>query len=65
MEDRGPQLRAVAASLYALTLLALLLRCYVRLAIVKAFGPDDWMMLVAMVWFRARSDMSAQGHRRY
>lgn len=49
IEDRGPQLRAVAVSLYALTLLALLLRCYARLAIVKAFGSDDWMMLVAMV----------------
>lgn len=50
IEDRGPQLRAVSVSLYGLALLALLLRCYVRLVIVKAFGPDDWIMLAAMVW---------------
>jgi hypothetical protein len=48
-DDRGHEIRAVAATMYAIAAAALLLRCYVRLRIVKAFGMDDFFMVFAMV----------------
>lgn len=32
------------------------LRCYVRLAISKSFGIDDWFMVIGYVSFFARAD---------
>jgi hypothetical protein len=49
VEDRGPQLRAVCTVLLTVTILSSLLRCYTRLGIVKAFGLDDWLMMLANV----------------
>ncbi|KAK6078917.1 integral membrane protein [Seiridium cupressi] len=51
IDNRGPQVRAVASTVFALAFVALLLRCYVRLRIAKAFGWDDWFMVAAMVSF--------------
>ena len=48
-EDRSLEVRAVAAVFLALATVATALRCYVRLAIVKAFGWDDAIMLLALV----------------
>ncbi len=48
-ENRGPQLLAVNIFFSTLTGIIVLLRCYTRVVIVKAFGADDWIMLVAMV----------------
>ena len=47
--DRTLAVRAVAAVFFSLASVTIILRCYVRLAIVKAFGWDDAMMLLAMV----------------
>lgn len=46
---RGSALVVVETCLVSLALLTLLARMYVRLVVVKACGPDDWIMVVAMV----------------
>ncbi|GKZ36654.1 hypothetical protein AbraIFM66950_007829 [Aspergillus brasiliensis] len=43
--DRSLEVRAVAAVFFALASVTTILRCYVRLAVVKAFGWDDGVML--------------------
>jgi hypothetical protein len=55
-EDRSLDVRAVAAVFLSLACLTVVLRCYVRLFIVKAFGLDDGAMALALVsgshiWF--------------
>ncbi|KAK4062789.1 uncharacterized protein Triagg1_9659 [Trichoderma aggressivum f. europaeum] len=47
--NRGPQLIAVIAVLLVFSLTAIVLRCYVRISLVKAFGVDDYLMIFAMV----------------
>lgn len=47
--NRGPQLIAVVAVLLVFSLTAIILRCYVRISLVKAFGVDDYLMVFAMV----------------
>lgn len=47
--NRGPQLIAVVAVLLVFSLTATILRCYVRISLVKAFGVDDYLMVFAMV----------------
>jgi hypothetical protein len=44
----GP-LRANATCLLILTWMAVLPRCWVRIRIVKSFGLDDWLMVIAQV----------------
>ncbi|UKZ49109.1 hypothetical protein TrVGV298_003349 [Trichoderma virens] len=51
IENRGPQLQGVAYALLAIAFVSLLLRCYCRILIVKNFGGDDWMMVLAMISF--------------
>jgi hypothetical protein len=47
--DLGISLFTSAGILLFLSLLAVTLRCITRIYIVKAFGLDDWLMIVAMV----------------
>lgn len=47
--DRSLEVRAVAAVFFALASVTTILRCYVRLAVVKAFGWDDGVMVLALV----------------
>jgi hypothetical protein len=47
--DRGPQVSAVAGLFLALSTIAIILRCYCRAVIVKAFGADDWFAVIAWV----------------
>lgn len=49
VENRGPQLQAVCSTFVSLAFVSVLLRIYVRLRLVKAFGWDDWFMVLAMV----------------
>lgn len=49
--DRGPRLQAVAITLVVITVTSFLLRAYVRTQMVKAFGLDDWFMMVATITF--------------
>lgn len=48
-EDRGPQFIAAAAVTTAAALIAVCLRMYVRIRIVRAVGIDDYMIIVSMV----------------
>ena len=47
--DLGISLFTSAGILLFLSLLAVTLRCITRIYIVKEFGLDDWLMIVAMV----------------
>ncbi|KAF2083835.1 hypothetical protein K490DRAFT_76255 [Saccharata proteae CBS 121410] len=51
MEDRGPQVLAVAVFFFALTWLAVGLRVYVRAILIKSWGTDDWAMALALAMF--------------
>lgn len=48
-QERGSELRSVVIFFLCLTWPIVLLRCYVRVYLVKAFKADDWCMLGAMV----------------
>lgn len=48
-ENRGPQLLAVVIAFLVTATAANAMRCYTRVGIVKAFGVDDWFMLIAYV----------------
>ena len=47
--NRGPELLAVNIAFVTTAVLACLLRCFVRVRMVKAFGLDDWLMVIATV----------------
>lgn len=49
MQDRGPELAGTCASLLALAIVAVSVRCYVRLTLTKSFGYDDWLILATLV----------------
>ncbi|KAL0264573.1 hypothetical protein SLS55_000523 [Diplodia seriata] len=46
-ENRGPELFAVTVVMVVMAFISTVLRCYVRLGMVKAWGIDDWFMLAA------------------
>lgn len=56
IENRGPELFAVGIALVTTAAVSILLRCYVRIFLVRNFGFDDWSMIFAMVWGSFRSD---------
>lgn len=45
----APMILGISGMLTGLAFLIVLSRCYVRLAMLKVFGVDDWIMLFAMV----------------
>jgi hypothetical protein len=47
--NRGPELLAVNIAFITTAVLACALRIYVRVRMVKAFGRDDWLMVLATV----------------
>lgn len=49
MENRSGQVLAVAILFFILSWLAVALRVYVRAGMLKAFGLDDWLMLLTQV----------------
>lgn len=49
--DRGPELLGVNITFIVLAACAYLLRCFVRIKMVKAFGRDDWLMGFALLFF--------------
>ncbi|KAF7555098.1 hypothetical protein G7Z17_g2431 [Cylindrodendrum hubeiense] len=51
IENRGPQLMVVNLTFLTAALISIVLRCYVRYFMVKAFGKDDWLMLVGTIFF--------------
>ncbi|KXJ91809.1 hypothetical protein Micbo1qcDRAFT_57932 [Microdochium bolleyi] len=59
--DRGPELRAVNIFFLTITLVSMALRCYVRIGMVKAFGTDDWLMVLATIFFVIYASFSTVG----
>lgn len=51
IENRGPALSAVAIFLVTMATTSFVLRAYVRAFMVRAFGVDDWFMLLATITF--------------
>lgn len=45
----APQIMAITSSFFAIALVVVLLRCYVRITMLKVFGIDDWIMVFAMI----------------
>ncbi|KAH7123531.1 hypothetical protein B0J11DRAFT_314047 [Dendryphion nanum] len=48
-ENLAPKMLAVDGTLFALAMVCVLLRVYVRVVMLKTFGIDDWMMMLATV----------------
>jgi hypothetical protein len=48
-DNRGPQLSGVSGLFLALTWIFVSLRIYCRLVIVKCFGFDDFLAVIAQV----------------
>ena len=48
-ENKGPQVAGVAAAFLTLSWIAIGMRIYCRLAVVKSFGIDDYLAVVAQV----------------
>ncbi|OAQ59982.2 hypothetical protein VFPPC_14714 [Pochonia chlamydosporia 170] len=51
IENRGPQLQAACYVLVVFAAVSMLLRCYVRIFMIKNFGLDDGFMVFALVTF--------------
>jgi hypothetical protein len=49
IENRGPQVEAVAIAFLVLSWVTISVRCYVRLFIKKLFMVDDWLAVVSLV----------------
>ena len=49
-EDNRPNLFAIAGTFLTVSILMVILRIYVRIRILKTFGPDDYVMVAALVW---------------
>jgi hypothetical protein len=47
--NNGPTLLAQVSSVWAIAIVVVLARCYARVQLIKSFGTDDWIMLLAMV----------------
>ncbi|KAH7150212.1 hypothetical protein B0J13DRAFT_285537 [Dactylonectria estremocensis] len=61
IENRGPLLMAINLTFLSLALVCIVLRCFVRVFMVKAFGKDDWLMLVGTVFFTLYASCSTAG----
>ncbi|KAH9906368.1 hypothetical protein F4778DRAFT_725582 [Xylariomycetidae sp. FL2044] len=51
IENRGPQLLAVDYLFLIVVVITVVLRCGVRIFMVKKFASDDWLMLLACCFF--------------
>ncbi|KAK2030771.1 hypothetical protein LX32DRAFT_637841 [Colletotrichum zoysiae] len=61
VENRGPELLAVNIFFVTAATVAIALRCFVRAGLVRAFGSDDWLMVLAWVFFACYSASSISG----
>lgn len=52
--NNAPQIVSITAAFFALAAIVVLLRCYVRIAMLKTFGADDYVMVLAMVMPHSR-----------
>ncbi|PWY66526.1 hypothetical protein BO94DRAFT_613772 [Aspergillus sclerotioniger CBS 115572] len=49
--NRNVAVKALPPSFFALSLITVLLRCYVRMRVTRAFGWDDGMMIIALIFY--------------
>ncbi|KAJ4002747.1 hypothetical protein NW752_009399 [Fusarium irregulare] len=61
IENRGPELMGVNIAFYSMALITCILRCYVRCFMVNAFRIDDWLMVVATIFFTLYATFSTLG----
>ncbi|UPK91751.1 hypothetical protein LCI18_002686 [Fusarium solani-melongenae] len=61
IENRGPELMAVNITFLTAALISMILRAYVRSVMVKAFGIDDWLMVLGTVFFTLYASFSMTG----
>jgi hypothetical protein len=59
--DRSLSARCVASSFGALACVAVSLRLYVRLKLVKSFGRDDGLMVLALVSILSLNHLTKSG----
>lgn len=45
----APRILTITGTFFAIAAMVVLLRCYVRIKMLKVFGGDDYVMLLAMV----------------
>lgn len=62
--NRGPPLQVVCYVFGVLAFVVTLLRCYVRLYLVKSFGVDDYFMVLVLVRPRRRRRLISGGSDR-
>ncbi|KAJ4331511.1 hypothetical protein N0V87_009092 [Didymella glomerata] len=60
-EDLAPRMLAIDGILFGLAMICVLLRVYVRAIMLKTFGVDDWIMIVAAYHFFEETDFSGRG----
>ena len=49
VDNWSHQLQAVCYTFVVTAVISTLLRCYVRVRLIKDFGVDDWCMVAALV----------------
>jgi hypothetical protein len=50
--SQAPMIIPVCVALTVLAVAATLLRCYVRIFMLKTFGADDWVIVFSVVSYR-------------
>ncbi|KAF1846117.1 uncharacterized protein K460DRAFT_239927, partial [Cucurbitaria berberidis CBS 394.84] len=67
--NNAPQILSITGSFFALAAFVVILRCYVRISMLRVFGTDDYVMLFAMVLctatfvcFKLRTDYGIGKH---
>ncbi|KAL1640389.1 hypothetical protein SLS58_007062 [Diplodia intermedia] len=51
MEDRSQQVLAIGTTFFILAWIVVMLRVYVRAYMIKSWGVDDWVMMLALACF--------------
>ncbi|KAF2132037.1 hypothetical protein P153DRAFT_364488 [Dothidotthia symphoricarpi CBS 119687] len=59
--NRGPQLLAVDIAFVVMAVVSNIMRCFVRVRMVKVFGLDDWLMVLATLVFVLYASSSMVG----
>jgi hypothetical protein len=55
MSDRGARIAGVTTALYALSVVAVGVRCYVRVYLIRSFGYDDWLIVATLVRLQSKA----------
>ncbi|KAF2786396.1 hypothetical protein K505DRAFT_318523 [Melanomma pulvis-pyrius CBS 109.77] len=48
-DTNAPEILTITGTFFAVAALVVLLRCYVRISMLKVFGVDDYLMVVALI----------------